>query len=203
MSKRDVAELTCRILALYYLVANLHSLIGMPLTLGMGGWSLIRHGGWDVMGIGLLFTALATGFVIVLVWFLWTRAWWIANKLVPDDANYSRWPRLRAADLQVVAFSTIGLITLVNSIRFFARSFGLYITMLNSDRFGERRMTFFEWLIMEDTLASLVGCVVGLWLVLGSRGLVRLIRRLRRPQFDESAEESSTDPSAAANLAKD
>jgi hypothetical protein len=118
---------------------------------------------------------------------LWTRAWWIAEKLVPEDAKYSRWPHLRIADLQVVAFSMVGLFTLVSGVQYFARSVGLYIGILYSEHYA-RRITFFEWLTMEDTVGSLAECVLGLWLVLGSRGLVRVIRRLRRPEFEETAE---------------
>jgi hypothetical protein len=191
MSKREVAELACRILALYYLVANLHSFLGLPITLGMGVWRVVQSGDWDVTGFAIVFTALATGFVIALVWFLWTRASWIAEKMVPHDANYSRWPHVRAADLQVVAFSMVGLFTLVNGFQSLARSFGLYIGVLNSEQYGERRITFLEWLTLEDTLGSLVGCILGIWLLLGSRGLVRLIRRLRRPEFDEPIDEST------------
>lgn len=203
MTKREVAELACRILALYYLVANLHSFLGLPVTLGMSLWQVMRHGDWDITGMGILFVALATGLVLVLVWFLWTRAWWIAEKLVPDDANYSRWPRVRAAELQVVSFSMVGLFTLVSSVQFFARSVGLYIGMLYADHFEGRRMTFLEWLTLEDTIGSLAGCVLGLWLVLGSRGLVRMIRRLRRPQFDESADDLTAARAAAAESPQD
>jgi hypothetical protein len=191
MSKREVAELACRILALYYLVVNLHSFVTLPITLGMGVWNAIQFGGWDATGIGILFIGLGTGCIIALVWFLWTRAWWIAEKLVPHDANYSRWPRVRAQDMQVVAFSMVGLFTLVNSFQSLARSFGMYVGVLNSDEYGERRITFLEWLTLEGALGSLIGCILGLWLVLGSRGLVRLIRRLRRPEFDELTDEST------------
>jgi hypothetical protein len=135
----------------------------------------------------MLFISVATAFVLALVWFLWTRAWWIAEKMVPDDANYSRWPHLRVADLQVVGFSIVGLFSLVSSAQYFARSVGLYVGILYAER-SAHRITFFEWLTLEDTVGSLAGCIIGLWLVLGSRGLVRLIRRLRRPEFEETAE---------------
>jgi hypothetical protein len=157
--------------------------------LATGIWSVFQTGDWAVTGFTVLFTALATGFVGALVWFLWTRAWWVAEKLVPDNASYSRWPHVRAVDLEVVAFSTVGLFALVNNIQSLARSFGLFIGVLNSDRFGERRITLMEWLTSEGALGSIAGCVLGLWLVVGSRGLVRLIRRLRRPEFHEPVDE--------------
>jgi hypothetical protein len=108
--------------------------------------------------------------------------------MVPDDANYSRWPRIRMADLQVVAFSMVGLFTLVQNLAYVTRAVGIYLGSLYSDSLGDYRVDFLEWLFLENTLASLVGCGIGLWLILGSRGLVRLIRRLRRPEFEETAE---------------
>jgi hypothetical protein len=156
----------------------------------MSIWRVKWHGDWDATGYAALFTSLATGFVLALVWFLWTRAWWVAEKLVPDDANYSRWPHIRSVDLQVVGFSMVGLFSLVDGIRYFTRSVGVYLGILYSENLGDSTVTFLDWLIMEDTLASLATIAVGLWLVLGSRGIVRLIRRLRRPELYERPEVS-------------
>ena len=189
MTKREVAELACRILALYYLVVNLHSLLGLPVTLGMTIWQAIQFGELGKAGIAMLFTAVATGLVILLVWFLWTRSGWIAEKMVPADANYSRWPRLRVADLQVVAFSMIGLLTFIEGARGFSRAVGLYVGALYSENLYDPGITFLDWFATQDTLASLVSCVVGLWLILGSRGIVRLIRRMRRPELNEGPED--------------
>jgi hypothetical protein len=149
----------------------------------------LKNGEFEETGIAMLFIASATGFVLFLVWFLWTRSWWIAKKMVPDDANYSRWPRLRLADLQVVAFSMVGLFTLVNGVQYLARSFGLYFGSLYADQY-DRHMSFLEWLTLDETLASIAGCALGLWLILGSRGIVRLIRRLRRQELHEGPEVS-------------
>jgi hypothetical protein len=189
MTKRDVAELACKILALFYLIANLHTFLTTPVSVGMTIWRALRYGEFEETGIAMLIIATATGFILLLVWFLWTRSWWIAKKMVPDDANYSRWPRLRVADVQVVAFSMVGLFTLVNGVQYLARSFGLYFGSLHADHY-DRRMSFLEWLSLDETLASIVGCVLGLWLILGSRGIVRLIRRLRRPELHEGPEVS-------------
>jgi hypothetical protein len=195
MTKREVSELACKILALYYLVANLHVFLSTPVSLGMTVWRAMRFGELDEAGIAMLFIAIATAFILLVVWFLWTRSWWIAKKMVPDDANYSRWPRFRVADVQVVAFSMVGLFTLVNGVQYLARSFGLYFGSLYADHY-DRHMSFLEWVILDETLASIVGCALGLWLLLGSRGIVRLIRRFRRPELEEVVVESQPMPTA-------
>jgi hypothetical protein len=80
-----------------------------------------------------------------------------------------------------------GLFTLVSSVQYFARSIGLYVGIQYGENYGQRKIAFLEWLMLEDTIGSLAGCVLGLWLVFGSRALVRLIRRLRRSEFAESS----------------
>lgn len=126
MSKREVAELACRILALWFLVANLHALVGMPVSFFAGVWSLVSREGFNEYGISLVIGSLLFAFIAFVVWFLWTRSAWIASKLVPDDATYSRWPHIRVADLQVAAFSTVGLFVLIRGLRYFVHTMGIY-----------------------------------------------------------------------------
>ena len=104
MSKREVAELACRILALTFLVLNLHWIVSIPATLGRGIWGLFQNSHVDG-ALALLFVAISAGFIVLVIWFLWTRS-------------------------------------------------------------------------------------IGLWLMLGSRGIVRLIRRLRGSELQETNEDS-------------
>jgi hypothetical protein len=94
---------------------------------------------------------------------------------------------VRVVDLQVAAFSTLGLLSLIYGVGYFCRSLGVYIDSRYSPVFG-RQLSVISWLAMESTLASLAYAALGAWLVFGSRQIVRFIRRLRRPDFDEPDE---------------
>jgi hypothetical protein len=197
MTKRDVAELACRILALYYLVTNLHWFVSIPF-LSAGLREAQRGGSFAETGTVLLGAALGILFVLGVVWFLWTRSGWIAEKIVPNEANDSRWPHFRVADLQVVAFSMIGLMTLIDGVRYFSRSAGLYLSYLYDSNHPAAYVSLRDWLLMEQTLPSLLSIVLGLWLILGSRGVVRLIRRLQRPIPGNGDERPETPQAVAA-----
>lgn len=179
MSKRDVADLACRILALCLVVVNAQVIVLAPVGFGMGVWELIRYQEFAHVAFGLICVAVPVAMLLWFVWFLWSRSYWIATKLVPDDANYGKWPHIRVRDLQAAAFSVVGLVALFTAVQALSRSVGHYI---DASRRPGSNVEFADWLGMEGTLAALVNAALGLWLMLGSRSIVKMIRRLRGVQ---------------------
>lgn len=192
MSKRDVADLACRILALYLLIVNVEAIVLMPLQFGLGLWELVTQGQFAQIAFGGMCMAVPVAMLLAMIWFIWSRSYWIATKLVPDDANYGRWPHIRVGDLQTAAFSVVGLVAFLTSVRFLSQSVGHYI---DASRRPASNMGFMDWLGMEGTLAALANGALGLWLLLGSRGIVQMLRRLRRTSADRGQDEPLNEPS--------
>jgi hypothetical protein len=116
--------------------------------------------------------------------FLWRRAAWIATKIAPDEDHAARWPMCRVTDLQIAAFSALGVLSLIYSAAWFSYSLGGYLNNLNSP-LSTRGGSLATWLTSEGFLAALTYAILGLMLVVGSRNIVRFVRRLRLPRFED------------------
>jgi hypothetical protein len=126
---------------------------------------------------------------LVVAAFLWTRAPWIAQQMATGQSRNGPLLRVRGADLMTVAFSVIGVITSL---------MGLYGFVLSYVRFRIAEMNVDFWLSSDVLWGSLLQIGLGIWLTLGSRGLMRVIRRLRSGDVDHSPElRPDDDPSAA------
>jgi len=191
MSTREVAELASRILALTLLCFSIFEVVAV---VGMCLLSLERSihadslGELSNLGVGLVVIGIPVALKLVVIWFLWTRADWVADKLVPQSGTYSRWPRVRAADMQVAAFSCVGLVFFCWGVR----SLCGYVTVfLEMSRYSN--LTLGEFFRSDVFVAAIANVVIGIWLLLGSRGVVRFVRRLRQEDRNDELPTPDTD----------
>ena len=196
MSKREIAELACRILALTILVLSIFQIVVVPVQILMGIWNLVREQPGQGYGFTLLASSLSAVLHAALVSFLWSRSAWIATKLVPVDASASVL-LIRAADLEVAAFSTVGVIALLNSVWHLCRSIGRCLDLsrgggLTPFRAEGEGMSLGEWLLWEPTLEALATGAIAIWLILGSRATVQLLRRLRTAGIREQPDRTTS-----------
>jgi hypothetical protein len=181
MSKRDLAELACRFLALAVLVWFTTEIIVVPVEIV--GHLFDRMRGIDSeVGAFLLQHSLSAVLHLAVVTVLWTHARWIATKIAPDDDDAHDWPHVRVVDLQIAAFSTVGVLSLVYGAAWFAYSLGAYLDSRYS-LLGMHNNNSSKWLTSEGLLSALAYTALGLWLVVGSRNIVRFVRRMRQPNF--------------------
>jgi hypothetical protein len=189
MTQREVAALACRILAVTILALSAVRIIVVAAQVLMSIYQVMRGYRTDSIEATLIGGSVSAVLHLAIVCFLWTHSAWIAKKMVPEDDDARRWPHIRVADLQVAAFSTLGVFSLLYGVSYFCRSLGVYIDSFHSiNSIYAPGLTFANWLAMESTLSSLAYAGLGLWLVLGSRQIVRFVRRLRRPEFDDPDE---------------
>jgi hypothetical protein len=190
MSKREVAELACRILAVTILALSVFRIIVVPVQIVMGLYDVMRGYRSTGTGFTLLGGSVSAVLHLALVCFLWTRSDWIARKIVPQESGTDvRWPRFRVKDFQVAAFSTVGMVMFIYGVGYFCHSLGVWW------RYGWLNApprTLSTWLSMDWTLASLAYMALGAWLIVGSRKIVRFIRLLRKPEFHEDDEVAET-----------
>lgn len=117
---------------------------------------------------------------------LWVYADKISSFMVKKPINSSNTISLDYVELQAIAFSVVGVIMLINSIPEII-SLGINIKLLVSEDIANIEML----LIMDKIkiIGYVIKTILGLWLLLGSSGIVGLIKTLRTIGVKGSDEE--------------
>lgn len=188
MTKREVANLCCRVLAIYALLQALPSLgliIGLVHPLfdspPWTGNEILQQ--FIVASQPVLLLAAAT--------VLWKKSWHIAALMVgytiqdrADEPDVKA-ARPAAADIHIIAFSTVGLFVLIETIpEVIAYAFHYAAASATGDPMLQTKVQFWG---AERVIYMALRFAIGLWLILGARGLVSALRRLRYAGL-ESAE---------------
>lgn len=164
MTNRGLAVLGVRLLALYFFIQQLGAL---PLVLlSVGGWS----GLW-------LFTAYLLPVLLPVL--LWLCAGQLASLILPQRTSLPESKPMNLAAWYNVAFTGAGLLVLLNALPEFMRLL-LDIWL--------QRLEFQE--LASSQIAAVAGrllqCLLGLFVLLGSRGLSRVVLRLRTAKLQHS-----------------
>ena len=163
MNKREVAILACRAFALYlifWLVIQLEVVSYV--------WATARGSELSAQRYPLILIPFATAVVLAIL--VWRKAGWLADRMVAGiPETEASATTLTAADLQVVAFTVVGLVLLVRTIPRAA-------TVL-------RRPAEIAYLV-----SWLIQLALGVWLLLGSRGIVCVLRKIRTAGIRSSDE---------------
>lgn len=127
--------------------------------------------------VSFLFIFVLALFPILAALLLWFFPLTVAAKIIPDIKAKEKVASLGAAEIEVVAFSVMGLWVLtgaipgtLNWVTFFAiwlANYGAGTLELSPDNIAN----------IIDTIVELI---IGFWLLLGSRGLLGIIRHLRQ-----------------------
>lgn len=169
MTKREIAALSCRILALYTAIGAFSSLTQF-FTIATGFGGITRP---DVNGALL---SLLPGAIHLLVA---GALWFFADSLgasmagAPDQQN----AHVATHDFRSVAFSVLGAFFLVGATANLAAT---AIQVILPISFGSSQ--FFP----AELMRNLVTFALGLWLLLGARGVTRWIASLRNLGRDSS-----------------
>lgn len=176
MNKRDVAFLSCRVLALYtwihvvfrldYLEAGVYGLfqteqLSLSLTLRV---------------LYFLSASLPLILFAALGALLWSRAAWLADRMLRGADSE---PAPLPADphtIQAIAFSAIGLFVLMQTIPTFASKM---MTAVMAQRHDQTQYELLDWRWKTSVTATLIQIAVSLWLLLGARGIVNALTNLR------------------------
>src|SRR5262245_32495917 len=119
MTRREIAKLACQILALWWFSQGVITAAGILLWAGftaIGAAFGARGFDWVQLTGSLVMAVPALGYLIA-GWFFWTRATRIAGRMMPDDATPVTRPDMTQADVMIVAFTAIGVFTLVPVLR--------------------------------------------------------------------------------------
>ena len=179
MTKRDVAILACRILAI---CAWLDAVAYVPAFFELADPIFNEDATWSMLDVFMqLNLALPLVLFSIAGAFLWKwsgliAAWMVGHDLQDHQFEPESNPqRLEARDLHVIAFSTLGLyvlIDLIPTITYYANTYVYARPVVGDNR------SFQSWLL---STAIEIGArlFLGIWLLFGARGFVALLRKLR------------------------
>lgn len=169
LTLRQITFVATRLISVYVLARTLFLLPQAAQVLFSGGLEV----GGGVFAAGLLLT-------VILGVLLWTQAGWLARALVGEVENATPVGSVSVRELETIAFSLLGLSILVNSLPFLVTSIAELLAPNTFDRFFQEGSsdTFRAAKILE-TVGALGRVIISIWLLLGSRSFVTLLRRLR------------------------
>lgn len=126
--------------------------------------------------ISLGFIATLLFFPLLAAFLLWRFPLAVATNLIPDIKKQEQHSSLGANDIQVIAFSVMGLWVLTTAIRdiFYWVTF---VYQIKNSGLGNPTLSPEN---VGNIVSTVVELVIGFWLLFGSKGLVGIIRRARQ-----------------------
>ncbi len=191
MTKREIASLACKILAVYALLQLPQYVQGIYFLLS--GIFAGELWGEDIHRIQSLFWDLSTVFVPTVLYLvagilLWRRSNALASRMVSDDQPPEGQPTISGQAVSAIAFSVVGLVVLVHAIP--------RIASILSYLISHKTMPEFEGRWTANVIAELtalgVQVILGAVLLMTSRGLSRLVMKIRTAGQNNSEQESHT-----------
>ena len=165
MTKREIAILSFKVLSVY---AFLRVIDNLPYIL----YSMFGNDAKKAIIPNLLITTIPPLLLVLFGALLWYMAPFLASS-VYKSAAFENEPNASLADIQTVAFTIVGLFLLASALPEIVSFIVIYYTMWATDIGGKRAL-------IQNIIVLLLKIGLGLWLLLGSRGLVNVIRSMRR-----------------------
>ena len=188
MTRREIAALCCRILAIVVLAWAAMYFVNTVSLLGSAFANSSRFGGVDNPYFDGAKTSGSVGCLLLL--FAMTLGWkaeLVARWMATDDPEPVSGPEMSADALLPVACTGVGLFAVTRALPTFFRLAAIVAT--NQSTVGEIWGDD-DWKI--SLLADGLLLAWGVWLVFGNRGLIRIVRWARSarkaPQRENSAE---------------
>jgi hypothetical protein len=162
MTKKEIATLSFKLLGLYailQLIDKLAYIISYLIYGDLSGVKFLNFIAWTVPPSLFLICGI----------FLWFTAPSLASSLFRTTESDDKF-NASLIDVQIVAFSVVGLFVLAESFPSFVRAATWYFTTTSSGRSA----------LSGDLIAFLLRSTLGFWLLFGSRGIVGFIRKIRQ-----------------------
>ena len=184
MTRQEIARLVCKSFGLLfaaYAVYFFWASLGTIFFIVRGSDRLefepnSYSGAWAVfMTFGVYLSTAAV---------FWFGAVWIGSRMASQDPSPVTSLTLSTADIISIVFGACGIFIFVDGLSELTSIGASYLY----DRFGPERLSFdassFDWLLRSEYYGrsfweSLVRFAIGLWLILGSRSIVGMFRRMR------------------------
>ncbi|MCC7407509.1 MAG: hypothetical protein IT442_05525 [Phycisphaeraceae bacterium] len=176
MNKRDVAFLSCRVLALYTWIHVVFRLD--DLAAGVYGLFETKQISLSLTLRILFFLSASLPLILfaALGVLLWSRAARLADRMLRSSQSEAPALPVDPHTVQAIAFSAIGLFVLMQAIPTFASQM---MTAVMAQRHAQTQYELLDWRWKTAVTATLIQIAVSLWLLLGARGIVKALTNLR------------------------
>ena len=173
MTKRETAVLACRLCSIY----GIFMFISWAGIMIQGGWSMFNLRPGSSGKEFLLFIIFVTPVILLLLFsiWIWRKADWLAGKMLPGAEVSTGESVLTASDLQVVAFSVVGLIAIVQALPQISSLVMEYKFRTEVSEGGQFPGGGFD----RQVVFGSVKLLVGLGLLFGARGLAGILHSVR------------------------
>jgi hypothetical protein len=173
MTKREIASLTIKMMGVYCLIkaiANVPMTIGVIYSQTMMQSSITEAIGPISISILVLVVFFAASFLIIAF------SDKIAKRLIRESANTSLEinTSMKAEQVMAIAVSCIGLYFLVAAFPSLIRQTMMYFMRRSHSAYAESQSLLFQYY-----LGPLVQLILGAWLFMGSKGIVKLWKKIR------------------------
>jgi len=183
LSRKDIASLSCRILAVYSVISAAKALNYLMIL------EQLFQGNFRPGAIITILVSSSLPSILLLAFgvALWLKAERVAAYMLPDREETSERPALSIEDVQSAAFSVVGVLVLAGAIPQLVQTVSSIIIM-HSLEYTSRN----QWFLPHDIprMAGLVvQLIIGFWLFFGSRGIAGLYGRMREAGLNRVKEE--------------
>lgn len=169
MNYRFTAKLACRIMAIYFFIISLQHFPGFIASM-IYFREQTRDAGYNiVITLVMLLPVLAASIL------LWTFADNISMKIVKESEEGIEANTTNYRNAAILAFALMGMFVLTNAIPAFTISLIEYKLIAAQDI--NQSSAYFSYL--ARVIGDGVKILLGLWLLLGARGITNIIRVLR------------------------
>lgn len=179
MPIKDLARLSCRVLAVYTLVQAIQSLNHFA-VLPVSMMERFPSGVTALMAMAAFIPPILLFALAVVLWF---RADRFAGDMVSGKNTPGESTAVGGEDVQVIAFSAVGVLVLAGAV---PELFQFVSSLILQKSFQYHP---FSETVSVYTLSRAIGLavrlVIGLWLLLGARGLAGFIKTLREAGLRE------------------
>jgi len=187
----EIGALVCKAVALYLLVQGL--LIGGSMLAMLAGLLVVNRldaGRVESYAVGVLFPVVQ--FLVGLL--LWSMAESVGRRMVPGEPGPVIRTNLDAKSLMNVAFATVGLCLTVVNFQGLVQ-LALQVDLIRRQSQSPSTRFWDDATTQSHFWGHAIGLGLGIWLLVGSRGLIRMLETLRRPPAPEPPEPPAPDAS--------
>ena len=181
-AKGTITTLACRILALWVFTQAVTNLATVVIAI-VALFGFAASGDKAATIIPTVITGVPSLILLAIAILLWVKADLIGSRMLPQTAEQIAICGPSSQEVLAIAFAALGMYVLVDALPKFGRQ--LAVAIWESHRFADA-WNDTRWQI--GFWANLFQIGIGIWLMLGMRGIARAVRSLQRSDVpkDES-----------------
>jgi len=181
MKYRVFTTIGLRLIALYFFMT--YVLYGInTITYAMAYLLDTREYSNEPFDISALFLIMPMALMVAISILLWVFAGKVANCIIGEDESVDITQSVDYDKAQSIGFSIVGVFVVANALPDLV---GCIYQIAETIKMGMDYSSIY----VEKTISVGLKCIIGIWLILGGRGIVNMIKKVRGGGNNENPEE--------------